>query len=423
MSTDNYSYEIKKEPTWITRFLWWCAGADEYFLKKSPKQDRVKYAGIGAIVFFTGLLAAISGGVAFDTMFGPKVLAGEVSSKLSWIENNFWLPTLIFSSIWGTLIFNLDRFIVSSTGKGDGTDKITWNEVGQALPRIIIALVLGFSISKPLEILMLKSEIDVQLGIEQQQKLEEYDKFTYSKYKEQITLIDKDIEKIENERILLVENQKLAEKEYLDQMQGRSGEQGFGPRAKQLEGLSKEKEQKIIEFDKKNSYQVNSLKTKREAKFKEQDYELNHINKEKVKKLDGLLARLEISHKIGFVLGIFITLILLCIEMGPIFFKMMMTKGAYDYMVENNNHRMNMENGIFKEDVIYEARNGIIHMEKYRYLEVESTKLEKERKKIEQDKINEEVISQWGKLKMDAVKKDPSKFITEGDESITNNNV
>jgi hypothetical protein len=61
-------------------------------------------------------------------------------------------------------------------------------------------------------------------------------------------------------------------------------------------------------------------------------------------------------------------------------------------------------------------------MEKYRYLEVESTKLEKERKKIEQDKINEEVISQWGKLKIDAVKKDPSKFITEGDESITNNN-
>jgi hypothetical protein len=267
-----------------------------------------------------------------------------------------------------------------------------------------------------------KPEIDVYSGIEQQQKLEEYNKLTYSKYKEQIALIDKDIEKIENERILLVDNQKLAEKEYLDQMQGRSGQQGYGPRAKQLEGLSKEKEQKIIEFDKKNSYQINSLKTKRDAKFKEQDYELNHINKEKVKKLDGLLARLEISHKIGFVLGIFITLILLCIEMGPIFFKMMMTKGAYDYMVENNNHRMNMENGIFKEDVIYEAKNGIIHMEKYRYLEVESTKLEKERKKIEQDKINEEVINQWGKLKIDAVKKDPSKFITEGDESITNNN-
>ena len=422
MTTDNYSYEINKEPSRITRFLWWCAGADEYFLRKSPKQDRVKYAGIGGIVFFTGILAAFAGGIAMETMFGPKILEGEVVKKMSFIEENFWIIGAAFGIVWGLLIFNLDRFIVSSTGKGDGTDKITWPEFKQAIPRIVIALILGFSISKPLEILMLKSEIDVALGIKQQQKLDEFDKLTYAKYKDQITLIDKDIDKIETERNVLVERQKQAEKEYIDQMQGRSGQQGFGPRAKQLEELSKGWEKKIIEFDKKNNYQLNSSKASRANKFKEQDYELNHTNKEKVKKLDGLLARLEISHEIGFWLGIAITLILLSIEMGPIFFKMMMTKGAYDYMVENNNHRMNMENGIFKEDVIYEAKNGIIHMEKYRYLEVESTKLEKQRKIAEQDKINEEVISQWGKLKIDAVKKDPSKFITEGDESITNNN-
>jgi hypothetical protein len=31
----------------FTRFLWWCAGADQRFLLLSPYQDRVKYAGIG----------------------------------------------------------------------------------------------------------------------------------------------------------------------------------------------------------------------------------------------------------------------------------------------------------------------------------------------------------------------------------------
>jgi hypothetical protein len=422
MSTYNYSDELKKEPSKITSFLWWCAGADEYFLRKSPKQDRVKYAGIGGIVFFTGILAAFAGGIAVETMFGPKILDGEVEQKMSFIEENFWIIGASFGIVWGLLIFNLDRFIVSSTGKGDGTDKITWPEFKQAIPRILIALILGFSISKPLEILMLKSEIDVALGIKQQQKLSEFDKLTRAKYKEQIFIIDNDIDKIETERNVLVERQKQSEKEYIDQMQGRSGQQGFGPRAKQLKELSKGWENKIIEFDKKNNYQLNSLKIKRAEKFKKQDYELNHTNKENVKKLDGLLARIDISHEIGFWLGIAITLILLSIEMGPIFFKMMMTKGAYDYMVENNNHRMNMENGIFKEDVIYEAKNGIIHMEKYRYLEVESTRLEKERKIAEQNKINEELISQWGKLKIEAVKKDPTKFITEGDESIKSNN-
>lgn len=59
----------------FTRFLWWCAGADSFFLLRSPVQDRVKYAGIGGIVFSTGILATFAGGFAFNTAFGPKGLA------------------------------------------------------------------------------------------------------------------------------------------------------------------------------------------------------------------------------------------------------------------------------------------------------------------------------------------------------------
>ena len=80
------------------------------------------------------------------------------------------LPTLIFGFVWGLIILNLDRFIVSSTGKGDGTDKVTAKEFGQALPRIIIAIILGVAISSPLEVRILKSEIDAVL----QKKQEEY---------------------------------------------------------------------------------------------------------------------------------------------------------------------------------------------------------------------------------------------------------
>jgi hypothetical protein len=60
--------------------------------------------------------------------------------------------------------------------------------------------------------------------------------------------------------------------------------------------------------------------------------------------------------------------------MGPIFFKMMLTKGPYDYMVENYNNLTNAENGVLKEDHIYEGKDGIIYMEKYRYLEVDKAK-------------------------------------------------
>ena len=71
MDTDNYINE-NSNTHWVTRKLWWCAGADEFFLKRSPKQDRVKYAGIGGIVLATGLLAAVSGAFAFYTIFKTK---------------------------------------------------------------------------------------------------------------------------------------------------------------------------------------------------------------------------------------------------------------------------------------------------------------------------------------------------------------
>ena len=156
-SIDNYPFQTAH---WITKKLWWCAGADEYFLMRSPKQDRVKYAGIGGVVLCTGFLAMISGGFAFFTAFGPKAYAMDKAEGAQWW---FYLLTLAFAMIWGLIIFNLDRFIISSTGKGDGTDKITGKEWLQAAPRLLIALILGFAISAPLEIRILKSEIDNEL--------------------------------------------------------------------------------------------------------------------------------------------------------------------------------------------------------------------------------------------------------------------
>lgn len=145
--------------SWFTKFLWWCAGADKVFLELSPMKDRVKYAGIGGIVFCTGLLAAFSGGYAFYTIFSPK---GEAVHD-SFLHLDSILPAVIFAIVWGMIILNLDRFIVSSTGKGDGTDKITLGEFGRAIPRILIALILGIAISAPLEVRILKSEIDAEL--------------------------------------------------------------------------------------------------------------------------------------------------------------------------------------------------------------------------------------------------------------------
>jgi hypothetical protein len=389
--SDYFNGHDPKSISWFTRFLWWCAGADTYFLLRSPKQDRVKYAGIGGIVLATGALAMASGGFAFSTAFGPKGMAGSAESA----STVFLVATALFAVAWGIMIFNLDRFIVSSTGKGDGTDSITWKEFGQAIPRILIALILGLTISKPLEIKILETEINVELRKKQQEKLAEFNESTNKRFQQDIDRIDADLTKLETDRNVLVERQKVAEKEYIDQMQGRSGAAGFGPRAKLLKELQDEKQRLVEVYDVKTKTQVDNLKKMRQKKLEELDYELNHTNMEQAHNLDGLLARIETSHDLSPLMGWILTLVFLSIEMGPIFFKMMMTKGAYDYMVENFNLKQNIENGIIREEHLYEGKDGALLMEKYRYLQVEAIQKEKEDALAAQKELSAHIVGNW----------------------------
>ena len=91
-------------------------------------------------------------------------------------------------------------------------------------------------------------------------------------------------------------------------------------------------------------------------------------------------------------------------------------------MVENYNFKKNVENGIYREDNMYEGANGLIYMEKWNYLEVELAKDEKMKKIAEQAKINGEIIAKWSEKTMADVKQNPTAFFTEGKDSEQSNN-
>jgi len=243
--------------------------------------------------------------------------------------------------------------------------------------------------------------------------MDEFNKITDVKYKQEIALIDADINKLETDRNVLIQRQKEAEQEYIDQMQGRAGNAGYGPRAKQLEVLKNEKQKDVDNYDAKHSSELLSLKTRRVQKMDEWENDRNNVNKKQAENLDGLLERISIAHDIGFWLGIALTFIFLSIEMGPIFFKMMMNKGPYDYMVENHNYRMYVQNGIVKEEMIFEGRDGMKLMEKVNYLEVENDRKEKVDKLKAQDEISKKIIGAWSKTKLSEIETDATKFYTE----------
>jgi len=177
----------------INRFFWWCAGANIEVLEKCPT-DHAKYFGVGGTIVFTALMASFAGGYAFFTAFKSVI------------------PSLFFGAFWGLLIFNLDRYIVSTIGKGDGTQKITIEEWKLAAPRLLMAILLGFVISTPLELKIFETEIQTvveRLKIDKAVELQNRDTTFVSNLntlKERRTSIDNDIKKLTYDKTSLSEN-------------------------------------------------------------------------------------------------------------------------------------------------------------------------------------------------------------------------
>ena len=113
---------------WFQKFMMICSGANIHILKKTPSEWN-KFSGIGAIVLFTAVFATLSAGYAMYTVFDSIYAA------------------VGFGLLWGLMIFNLDRYIVSSIKKTGGF----WNQLWMSIPRLILATFLGIIISKPLE--------------------------------------------------------------------------------------------------------------------------------------------------------------------------------------------------------------------------------------------------------------------------------
>ena len=417
-------YNTTKPVSRATKFLWWCAGADRQILLQCPMADRVKYGGIGGIVFCTGLLAAFSGGYAFYTIFSPK---GD-AVNLDPIDMASVIGSALFAIIWGLIILNMDRFIVSSTGKVDGTDAITRKEFVQALPRIIIAIILGFAISSPLEVRILKTEINAELQNKQDDYLMTLNIKTDSITNLQMKNKKTDLSKVENEikgieqnfekqRIEILDGRKRLE----DEIAGRigSGKAGEGPAAKaQKENLNKQ-EIELQDKKKAKESEITALKD-RYARINNEVDLLDKGRDEKYKKnqliahqLDGLMERIHISHAIGGVVPWLIFLVLLSIEAGPIFFKMMMNKGVYEYLVDNNKERFKAHSGVVVIDQLVHGKNGVNHAERIDYLEVEKEIEAKKMQLEKQSDLTSVIIDKWHTKKKDDINTNPESYYTE----------
>ncbi|MDR0894527.1 MAG: DUF4407 domain-containing protein [Prevotellaceae bacterium] len=140
----------------IQRFFIICSGADKSIIRNCPTEWN-KYTGIGATIFFTGLLAWLSGSFALYTVFR--------NTGLYTIDRVALLYAIPFGFLWGAVIFNLDRFIVSTFHKTEEKSffKRLSKELLQASPRVLLAIIIAVTISKPIEIKIFESRLAEQI--------------------------------------------------------------------------------------------------------------------------------------------------------------------------------------------------------------------------------------------------------------------
>ncbi|WP_329085009.1 DUF4407 domain-containing protein [Streptosporangium sp. NBC_01469] len=126
------------------------SGARPEILKLCPTEQG-KFEGIGGAVLTTSVLAVVSMTFALNSALGVSLFLA--------------IPA---SLVWGLAIMSLDRWLVS-TMQADGPRR--WRV---ALPRILMAVLLGLVISTPLVLQIFKSEIDAQIVQIKQQRANEF---------------------------------------------------------------------------------------------------------------------------------------------------------------------------------------------------------------------------------------------------------
>ncbi len=396
---------------WLMRILWSCAGADSYILERSTYTDHVKYACLGGIVFATGFMAAMAGGYAFYIIFEPR---GEAISTA--LDGATHLPTsimaTIFGIIWGLIIFNIDRFIVASTGKGDGTEAITWSEMKGAIPRILMGMIIAITISKPVEIRMFQTEINVKLQEKQQEQFIKTQQNAEKTFRPAIDEYQGRIAECKQEIADVKEEHRIAELAFQKEMDGEggTGSRGIGPISAQKKILADRKLLELKDIQSIKGEEIDKLKIELLAADKKLKGAKSK-SEQTANSLNGLLERIKIAHELaGWAITLFITLLFMAIELTPIFFKMMLIKSPYDFMSDNIKSLLKAEQGIEIKYDFYKDKEGV---QRDLVINHQADRLIKEKIKLlqTQTELSEVVMENWKTKETKNIKDNPESYI------------
>jgi hypothetical protein len=298
-----------------SHFLWWCSGAYQQLLKDCPS-EQTKYAGMGGVLLATFVLASLSAGYAIYSVFADPLWA------------------VLFALVWGLIIFNFDRFLVSTMRKyGVSQRKQVW----MAAPRLALALLIGFTIARPLELKVFEKEIDVQLAARRHQQILLNDSLLQAENRTTLLAAQQERDRLDARKTALEDTLHQLQQDYIREADGTGGSQRRG-----IDKLTRLKQQAFESARQQFTPELRQL----ESQIRYQDSLIAAANagralgnrqyEAQVKADVGFLERnkaladLSAKEPSVFWTSLLLSLLIILIETGPILSKLIMNTGPYD---------------------------------------------------------------------------------------------
>lgn len=341
----------------IRGFFLFCSGASEELLSQTKcAHEYNKHVGIGVSVFLTALLAFLTGSYIFFSIFNSTLLA------------------LFSGFIWGTIIFNLDRFMVSTLRKKKANQNLSFGKrlrqnshvLISVAPRLLMGVIISIVIVTPLQLKLFEKEIDLQIA----QRNVEAVRIIVSDIRHDFSRID-DLEHQNYELNERIDTGRDKVNTYLkaadDELAGFAGTgiSGAGPVYKEKQEAvyrSKDEFRELISDTKpviaQNEHLIASLTAKRDALIDEARLSIQQAN--------GLLSRLTALQELSgsnpalkWTYYIILVLFIL-VEISPLLVKLLSPRGPYDDLLDHLEGGIQGGGAVAERLVIIEEQESVI---------------------------------------------------------------
>ena len=350
-----YTYDsfgpVRPKPA-TRNFLWWCAGAHQDLLGRFPS-EQTKYSGLGGVLLATLVLAALSSGYAIYSVFG----------------NLIW--TVAFAAVWGLIIFNFDRFLVSTMRKyGVSKTKQVW----MAVPRLALALLIGLTIARPLELKIFEKEITVKMQENMHHKIQRNDSLLQIENKLLVQTAEGERQRMVQRKAAIEDSLAALQSAYVQEADGTGGSGRRG-----IEKLTRLKmdafNQASLAFapelhslDSNIKSQDSIISTARAGlEQSRKDYALSAAANMGFLEKNKALSDLADEENSVWWTSLLISLLIILIEIGPILSKLIMPVGPYDIALAREEllQMAEDENAMRKsKEVTFEKRRNFYRKQK-----------------------------------------------------------